>query len=119
VINESDESDYKRDQELETLNLKAFHENVLETETDSDQSNFDVKSCHQQLLGDEDNDSESGDESDCDSASSMYQLAQNRVPFVRLNIMILMEYAEGETLREVIDSSNGYLTRNMIFNLFT
>lgn len=33
--------------------------------------------------------------------------------------MILMEYVEGETLRDIIDSSPEYLTRQMIFNLFT
>jgi len=49
----------------------------------------------------------------------MYQLTNARVPFVSLNIMILMEYAEGETLRYIIDEKPEYLSRNMIFNLFT
>ena len=33
--------------------------------------------------------------------------------------MILMEYAQGETLRKLIDDSPGYLTRKVIFDLFT
>jgi serine/threonine protein kinase len=48
----------------------------------------------------------------------MYQLADKRVPFVSLNVMILMEYTEGETLRDIIDKSPEYLTRGMIFTLF-
>jgi len=50
--------------------------------------------------------------------SSIYQLTKARQPFVSLNIMILMEYAESETLRDVISGSRGYLTRSMIFHLF-
>ncbi len=49
----------------------------------------------------------------------MFQLAKERVPFVSLNVMILMEYTEGETLRDIIDNSPEYLTRGMIFTLFT
>lgn len=41
------------------------------------------------------------------------------MPLVHLNVMILMEYAEGETLRRLIDESSKYLTRRMIFDLFT
>ena len=41
------------------------------------------------------------------------------MPLVHLNVMILMEYAEGETLRNLIDESSKYLTRKMIFDLFT
>lgn len=41
------------------------------------------------------------------------------MPLVHLNVMILMEYAEGETLRNLIDESSEYLTRKMIFDLFT
>jgi len=33
--------------------------------------------------------------------------------------MILMEYAEGETLRDIIDNSPSYLTSGMVFHLFT
>ena len=41
--------------------------------------------------------------SDCASDSSIYQLVDKKSAFASLNIMILMEYAEGETLREMID----------------
>lgn len=33
--------------------------------------------------------------------------------------MILMEYTDGETLRDIIDKSPAYLSRQMVFNLFT
>lgn len=59
------------------------------------------------------------DDSDCDSELSMYHLTSSKVSFVSLNIMILMEYAEGETLRDLIDNHPSYLSRNMVFNLFT
>jgi eukaryotic translation initiation factor 2-alpha kinase 4 len=55
-------------------------------------------------------------DSDCGSEHSIYQLVRQRSPFVRLNIMILMEYAEGKTLRELMDSVS--LTRGQIFGLF-
>lgn len=63
--------------------------------------------------------SDEEEESDCDSNSSLYQLAAAQVPLIHLNVMILMEYAEGETLRNIIDDSPRYLTRKMIFELFT
>lgn len=66
-----------------------------------------------------DSEDDEEEESDCDSVCSMYQLTKARQPFVSLNIMILMEYAESETLRDVIADSRGFLTRSMIFNLFT
>lgn len=62
---------------------------------------------------------EESENSDVDSCHSMYQLADKRVPFVSLNVMILMEYTEGETLRDIIDKFPEYLTRGMIFTLFT
>lgn len=48
----------------------------------------------------------------------MYQLAARKEKIVSLNIMILMEYAEGETLRSLIDNAKHYLDRRMIFILF-
>jgi len=50
----------------------------------------------------------------------MYLLSKEKRAFVSLNIMILMEYTDGGlTLRDLIDSQPNYLTRNMIFSLFT
>lgn len=66
----------------------------------------------------DDCDEESEYDSDLDSESSMYQLAERKETFVSLNIMILMEYAEGETLRSLIDNAKNYLDRRMIFILF-
>jgi serine/threonine protein kinase len=48
----------------------------------------------------------------------MYQLAQRKEQIASINIMILMEYAEGETLRSLIDNAKDYLDRRMIFILF-
>lgn len=48
----------------------------------------------------------------------MYALTKKQKPFVCLKIMILMEYAEGETLREFIDTRQATLSRRVIFDLF-
>ena len=72
-----------------------------------------------EYCSDDEYDDEESYDSDLDSETSIYQLAKKRQKFVGLNIMILMEYAEGETLRSLIDESGGYLNRRMIFHLFT
>jgi translation initiation factor 2-alpha kinase 4 len=48
----------------------------------------------------------------------VYELTKKQKPFVCLKIMILMEYAEGETLREFIDTTHATLSRKVIFDLF-
>ena len=62
---------------------------------------------------------ESSVDSDCDSNSSIYQFILEKRSFTSLNVMILMQYAQGHTLREHIDKSGSEgLSRNLIFNLF-
>jgi hypothetical protein len=34
----------------------------------------------------------------------MYQLTNERTPFIKLKVMILMDYVEGETLRDFMDN---------------
>ena len=55
----------------------------------------------------------------CQSESSLYQLVDRQKSFASLNVMILMEYAEGETLRERIDKAGSKgLDRIVIYQLF-
>ncbi len=97
-------------EELTAEVLKQMNEKVH-------QESFDDESEDDDAL--QESSEEDSDNSDCDSCLSMFQLAKERVPFVSLNVMILMEYTEGETLRDIIDNSPEYLTRGMIFTLFT
>lgn len=48
----------------------------------------------------------------------MYDLTEKRQEFTRLNIMILMGFSEGITLRDFIDKDKESLTRLVIFDLF-
>ena len=118
AIDESsqDDQDHILNVELENEVAKANDCKAADSSSHSSDSGSNVKDFDQ---SDAEDSSDYSDDSDCDSERSVYQLTQARKPFVSLNIMILMEYVEGETLRDIIDSSPEYLTRQMIFNLFT
>lgn len=92
--------------ELEDQVQQSLRERFLESDNGASSSTSSVAS-----------DSE---ESELDSCQSLYQLTVQKCSFVCLNIMILMEYSEGGlTLRNVIDNRPDYLTREIIFNLFS
>jgi len=48
-------------------------------------------------------DDDDDEDSDCGSESSLYHLVERKRTFATLNVMILMEYADGHSLRELID----------------
>jgi len=52
-----------------------------------------------------------------DSESSLYKLVHKRKDFIPLEFNILMEYAEGKTLREYMDSSDYQPVQEDIFKL--
>lgn len=86
-----DDSEFAFCEELEQeVELKAFRERTLDSASCSSAPSCEAES--------------ESEESDLDSACSMYELTHERQSFVCLNIFILMEYAEGLTLREFIDT---------------
>lgn len=116
VENDEDDPDFEINKELEDdRDRNAFEQKLIYSSDDEDNSD-----CDRDIMRYDDGFSdELDDASDCDSQSSMYKLTSAKVPFVCLNIMILMEYTEGVTLRDIIDNQPSYLTRDMIFHLFT
>ena len=67
---------------------------------------FDIADCQSDGKEDsyyDDESDEDGDESDLDSQSSLYQFVLQKKTFASLNVMLLMQYAEGYTLRAHID----------------
>ena len=124
-----DDSEYdfyvKENEELNHQYEKQSDEIYKNQDSDSDEDNDDSGSFHSaknQIESEEEYYSESEDDeeaSDCASDSSIYQLVDKKEAFASLNVMILMEYAEGETLREMIDKSGSTgLNRKVIYQLF-
>ena len=92
---------------------------MREDESGSSKSSIIKKSESGSQYDSEYDSEESCDDSDCDSSHSLYQLIENRKAFAPLKVMLLMEYADMKTLRELIDSSgSGGLERKTIFHLF-
>jgi translation initiation factor 2-alpha kinase 4 len=52
------------------------------------------------------------------SDTTLYGLIEKENPFACLNVMIQMEFAEGKTLREVMDEAENGLDRKTIYEYF-
>ena len=122
---DDDDSEYefnvKENEELNALYEKQSDE-IYNQYSDSDSASY--HSAKNQTYESESSyysESEDDDEeaSDCASDSSIYQFIDKKDSFASLNVMILMEYAEGETLRDRIDKSGSKsLDRKIIYQLF-
>ena len=103
-----DDSEYEfYVKENEELNHQ-YEKQIYNDDSNSDEDESDSGSFHtaEKESGSESYYSESEDDeeaSDCASDASIYQLVDKKESFASLNVMILMEYAEGETLRDMID----------------
>ena len=65
-----------------------------------------------------DSDSSMEEMSACMSDTTLYGLIDKKQSFAILKIMIQMEFAEGKTLREVMDESKNGLDRKTIYEYF-
>jgi len=103
-----DDSEYEfYVKENEELNHQ-YEKQIYNDDSNSDEDESDSGSFHTAKKESESESyySESEDDeeaSDCASDASIYQLVDKKESFASLNVMILMEYAEGETLRHMID----------------
>ena len=124
---DDDDSEWEFDvKENEELNApyEKNSDQIYNDDSDSNEGSSDSRSFHsaKNHSDSESYYSESEDEeeaSHCASDASIYQLVDKKESFASLNVMILMEYAEGETLRDRIDKSGSKgLDRKVIYQLF-
>jgi serine/threonine protein kinase len=100
------------------LIMQSDDEDLLDSDSMSSEEVNALRDSDHASQSDYGEDSESEEDSDVDSESSLYRLTASRKPFACLNIMILMECAQGATLRHLLDENPKGLTRKVIFHLF-